>query len=76
MFLLLFFFKVDFSGSKNEKKTHDFLWLAGFLSWKVVGGVVGAASGQVGFAPFFAVRDGGCGFYPGKVGHVFLKIWA
>ena len=45
------------------------------ISWKVVGGVVGAASGQVGSAPFFA-EGWGLRILSGKVGHVLLKIWA
>ena len=44
---------------KRKEIKADFLWLAGFLSWKVVGGVAGAASGQVGLR-ILSQKSGPC----------------
>ena len=62
MDLYVFFLRWIFLDPKTKKIPHDFLWLAGFLTWKVVGGVVGAASGQVGSEPVFCGQGWGCGF--------------
>ena len=60
VYICFFIFEWIFMDPKTKKKMARWVFSWAIWRWKVVGSVVGAASGQVGSAPFF--EGWGCGF--------------